>query len=302
MLNQKSFLHSAYPDVVIVHGLMESGKSTLAGHLMENYGYVREKFADPLKNMVRVLLAMRGIPKEMIERYVEGDLKKAVIPELNDPARPENRLENLGPEGIRPLLTSLLFDCGMTQDEIKDHLYGSRWDKPIAQMENVTTAKRLFETLLHSWSKEMLAGEVVITRRLMQTLGEEWRNLHSNRLWAKITKAKTELRLKNRERVIIDDNRYKFEFQEFAELLPLRLVITRGNKHFEPISPDTHAGERPMPVTWFDHWFKNDGSTDALWAEADRVIKMRSEYNMSLRLLAGKRHASPIAEPQFDVV
>ncbi len=287
-----------WPDVVIIHGLMESGKSTLAAELMKRHGYKREKFADPLKNMVRVVLRRAGVPTEMVENYVEGDLKKVPIPEMNDPARPENHLQNLGVDGIRMIMVSLLADCGMQMQEILDHLDGAKWSKPIVQMANMTTAERLFDTLLNRWSKEMLAGEVVTSRRMMQTLGEEWRNLHSHRLWANITRAKTEKQLDLGNRVVIDDNRYEFEFQEFTKLRPMRFVVTRGDKHFRPITDDIHPGERPMPVEWFDFWIANDGTREALWRSAEEALDIHAAYD---RALVDLRKRYQEAARQLDV-
>jgi hypothetical protein len=289
---------AAWPDVIVIHGLMESGKSTLASVFMEKHGYVREKFADPLKNMVRVVLARAGVSKEMIEKYVEGDLKKLPIPELNDPNRPEHHIENLGVDGIRAMLISLLSDCGMQAVEINEHLDGPKWSTPIVQMEGVTTAERLFDTLLNRWSKEMLQGETIISRRMMQTLGDEWRNMHSNRLWASITRAKTEKQLSLGNRVIIDDNRYAFESQEFINLRPMRFVVTRGDKHFQPITEDIHPGERPMPVEWFDFWIANNGTRDALWKSAEEALDIRAAQDLSLTSLRERYQA---AARQLDV-
>lgn len=288
----------ALPRVVMIHGLMESGKSTLASYFMGDHGYERVKFADPLKNMVRALLRRAGVNAVMIERYVEGDLKKTPIPELNDPTCPEFHLQNLGKSGVRVLLESMLRDCGMSDAEIADHIDGDRYDVPIPQLNEVTTAKYLFETLLNQWSREMLAGEIIISRRLMQTLGEEWRNLHSPRLWAKIARAKTDVLLAAGNRVIIDDNRYAFEFQEFTELQPFRFVVTRGEKHFQPITPDIHPGERPMPVEWFDFWIANDGSREALWLSAMEALQARAAFDHNLRSIRSKYAAAVI---QLDV-
>lgn len=71
------------PDLVIVHGLKESGKSTLADHLCDNYDYVRVKMAGPLKNMLRSLLKDAGVDPSQIERHVEGDLKEVPIPQMS---------------------------------------------------------------------------------------------------------------------------------------------------------------------------------------------------------------------------
>jgi hypothetical protein len=51
---------------------------------MEEFGYGRVKFADPLKSMYRAMLRDIGHTPSDIERYVEGDLKTAVIDGLDE--------------------------------------------------------------------------------------------------------------------------------------------------------------------------------------------------------------------------
>lgn len=70
------------PQLVLIHGLKFSGKSTLASHLINSHGYARVKMADPLKNMVRSLLRDAGIEESRIEEYIEGNLKETPIAEL----------------------------------------------------------------------------------------------------------------------------------------------------------------------------------------------------------------------------
>jgi hypothetical protein len=71
------------PKLILVHGLKESGKSTLADHLCSTYNYTRVKMAGPLKNMLRSLLRDGGVAEELIERHVEGDLKEVPIPQMS---------------------------------------------------------------------------------------------------------------------------------------------------------------------------------------------------------------------------
>nr|WP_250807662.1 ATP-binding protein [Neorhizobium tomejilense] len=71
------------PGLVLVHGLKESGKSTIADHLCNVHGYVRVKMAGPLKNMLRSLLRDAGVDEAVIERHVEGDLKEVPIPQMS---------------------------------------------------------------------------------------------------------------------------------------------------------------------------------------------------------------------------
>lgn len=62
-------------NIIVVHGLKESGKTLLAERFIKKYGYKKVKMADTLKNMLRVLLREGGLSKKEIERCIEGDLK-----------------------------------------------------------------------------------------------------------------------------------------------------------------------------------------------------------------------------------
>lgn len=65
------------PVLVGLSGLAGSGKSTVASVLCDDeFAFVRVKFADGLKNMLRSLLDTAGCPCDEVERYVEGDLKE----------------------------------------------------------------------------------------------------------------------------------------------------------------------------------------------------------------------------------
>ena len=195
------------PKLLLIHGLKYSGKSTLAERLMDHHGYVRVKMADPLKNMVRSLLRDAGIDPDVIESYVEGDLKEVPIPELG----------------------------GTT------------------------------------------------SRRLMMTLGDEWRNMHGHLLWANIAAAKIQSLLAERKKVVVDDIRYQFELEAMSRFNPFKWVVTRGNLHFEPYGEDRHPGERPMPVDWFDCHVRNDYATkQEAWDFIDGLVAIRNEYEQRL--------------------
>lgn len=75
----------------------QSGKSSVAKRLVEYHGFDLMKFASPLKDMLRTLLHKHcGIDTGMVERYIEGDLKEAVIPELD--VTPRRLMITLGTE------------------------------------------------------------------------------------------------------------------------------------------------------------------------------------------------------------
>jgi adenylate kinase family enzyme len=70
-----------------ITGLAGSGKSEVARVLMEEFGFTRVKFADPLKNMLRTMLSDIGHTAEDVERYLEGDLKESVVDGIGVTAR-----------------------------------------------------------------------------------------------------------------------------------------------------------------------------------------------------------------------
>lgn len=202
-----AIIPSFLPNLILVHGLKESGKSTLADHLCSTYHYTRVKMAGPLKNMLRSLLRDGGVDESLIERYVEGDLKEV----------------------------------------------------PIPQMSNRTS------------------------RQLMQTLGDEWRRMQADDFWINIAEGKVNQILEQGGRVVIDDIRYHNEFCRFAVFTPLTVVTTRGDRHFAPIDPNTHPGERGLPVSMFHAHMANDFETKReLWDVADGVLTAWSSYRSSL--------------------
>lgn len=52
------------------------GKSEAADFLIENYGFVRVKFADPLKAMLTTLYEFAGVDADAIRERIEGGLKE----------------------------------------------------------------------------------------------------------------------------------------------------------------------------------------------------------------------------------
>lgn len=68
--------------VIGLSGFAQAGKTTAAKYLEEKYGIERRHIAEPLRAMCAALLRANKISEEMITRYLEGDLKESVIPEL----------------------------------------------------------------------------------------------------------------------------------------------------------------------------------------------------------------------------
>lgn len=73
--------------VIGLSGFAQSGKTTAALYLEQKYGVRRKHIAEPLRAMLAVLLKANGMSADMITRYLEGDLKESMIPELGVTSR-----------------------------------------------------------------------------------------------------------------------------------------------------------------------------------------------------------------------
>lgn len=161
---------------------------------------------------------------------------------------------------LKNMVRSLLRDAGIPEYRIEDYVEGDLKEVPIAELGGTTS------------------------RRLMMTLGDEWRNMHGEKLWVNIAMSRITSLLNEGKNVVVDDIRYVFEMEAFSALNPFTFVITRGNLHFEKYGEDRHPGERPMHVSRFDFHFRNDSdSKDHLWAQLDKVISLRASYEANIQ-------------------
>lgn len=160
------------------------------------------------------------------------------------------RVKMAGP--LKNMVRSLLRDGGVDESLIEDYVEGALKEVPIPELSKTRD---------------------ISARSLMMTLGDEWRNLHGKDLWVNIARGKIRQLLEAGKDVVVDDIRYVFELDGFAEFNPIKLVISRFGKHFEPWGEERHPGERPIDISYFDYHFQNDGSTvEPLHFELDSVL------------------------------
>lgn len=76
-----------------LHGLARSGKDTAADYL-QNYGFKKYSFADPLKECLKVLFGWN-------DDHVYGDLKECPDPSFQSMPTPRQMMQLLGTEFIR---------------------------------------------------------------------------------------------------------------------------------------------------------------------------------------------------------
>lgn len=87
--------HPKLPSVVALTGLAGSGKSTLADYLIERHGYIRVKFAGPLKQMARAV--------GLTDHHIEGALKEVPCPLLQG-RTPRFFMQQLGTQFGRDII------------------------------------------------------------------------------------------------------------------------------------------------------------------------------------------------------
>lgn len=79
-----------------------SGKDT-AAEVYGQYGYENLKFADPLKDMLRVIFRASGDSEDVIERRIDGDLKEEPCEALRGKT-PRYAMQTLGTEWGRDMI------------------------------------------------------------------------------------------------------------------------------------------------------------------------------------------------------
>lgn len=81
--------------IIALFGPAGCGKSTAAAYLAERHGFVRVRFAGPLKAMLRAFLSATGMSAKEIERRIEGDLKEVPCQHLGGTS-PRHAMQSLG--------------------------------------------------------------------------------------------------------------------------------------------------------------------------------------------------------------
>lgn len=104
-------------------GRKGSGKSYLTNFLKDENTQVI-KFADPLKDMCRVMLTHMGFEESVIERMIEGDLKEERIPYYD--ITPRHMMQTLGTEWGRNCLREDIW--GLIWQERVDQATEDGWD------------------------------------------------------------------------------------------------------------------------------------------------------------------------------
>ncbi|MEY9147638.1 hypothetical protein [Bradyrhizobium elkanii] len=133
--------------VIGLSGFAQSGKTTAALYLEKKYGVRRKHIAEPLRAMLAVLLQANGLSSEMISRYLEGDLKESVIPEL----------------GVTSRYAQISIGTEWGRELISQDLWANTWARGIADGESVMNDSVRFPNEAAAIRK--LGGVVIMIKR-----------------------------------------------------------------------------------------------------------------------------------------
>lgn len=156
---------------------------------------------------------------------------------------------------IKRMVSTLLEEWyGGEPDEeaIVDRVYGSRKEEPLPGLGDGT----------------------VTTRRLLQTLGTEWREMIDRDLWVKIAIENAKAVLRCGEGVVIDDLRFAHEYQLFKQAFGdslMHIAVTRPCQLHQQVS---HASEDTSWITQenLDASLINNRSVDELTQQAQAAV------------------------------
>lgn len=204
----------ADPTIIGLTGAAGAGKSTAANILVTQYGFKQIAFADPLKDMLRVLFRYSGMDADDIERHINGDLKEAPCEALGG-STSRYAQQSLGTEWGRDRVNALLWvtlaeariqsllDGGVTRIVVDDVRmaneaeaiinYQMVADTAIYRVAPVGTLRRhppthrsedglpnylVVADLMHSYTMESLAAEVEakVIQPLQLTREGRWHN------------------------------------------------------------------------------------------------------------------------------
>lgn len=107
--------------VIGLSGFAQSGKTTAALYLEQKYGIERKHIAEPLRAMLAVLLKANGLSSEMITRYLTGDLKEQVIPEL----------------GVTSRQAQITLGTEWGREKISQDLWANTWGRGVTADDNI---------------------------------------------------------------------------------------------------------------------------------------------------------------------
>jgi hypothetical protein len=221
--------------VIAISGWKGSGKDLSAEYLVENHGFKRVSFADPLKDSVALEY---GITREW----------------LDDPKMKERPIFHM-PVESKDEFTKMIHNFMVREFRT------SGWYKP--DVSNIRIENGRFETFLFDrWD------QLFWTPRALAILkGSTNRSIQSN-FW--VEKAIENITFNPKLNYVISDLRYRSEVEQLKEAFGNNLVTVRLERF--DVNPSTDPSETDLDRNKFDYIIKNKGEKEAVFAWLKEIV------------------------------
>jgi hypothetical protein len=156
---------------------------------------------------------------------------------------------------LKDMTRVLLLHMGVTPSDVERCLEGDLKELPVP-----------------GWKRQEAIGNgppEITPRRVMQTLGTEWRNLIDLNLWVRIAEENVKEEIAKGRHVVVDDLRFPHEYAALQALDAKFVRVTRpgtGVTH-------QHGSEGLLNDDHYDYEIHNDSSLDALRDTVRNMMK-----------------------------
>jgi dephospho-CoA kinase len=151
---------------------------------------------------------------------------------------------------LKDMTRVLLHHLGVHHSDVERHVEGDLKEHPVALWDRSITA-----------------------RRIMQTLGTEWRNMIDHDLWIEIARERIETWLTMGHNVVVDDMRFEHEMRAILEMGGRTVRVFRDGVKVT----SKHSSEGSLDAFNLDFNISNNGTLDDLYGVVDKLMEKLNE-------------------------
>lgn len=223
--------------VMALSGFKSSGKDTVADHLINNYGFKRVSFADPLKDLVA---SSFKIERSWLDN---PEYKEKHLPQYPAPAA----------DGFTEMVNTFMVREFRTTKEFQ------------ADPKHIRIHNGHLQTFHNDWTTLYHTP-----RSLAILLGSSMRSGDAN-YW--LNEATDKILKSSELKFVISDLRYKSEIKKLREVFGKNLITIRINRF--DTSNSTDPSENDLNEESFDHVVINKGTKEELFAGISTIYNNR---------------------------
>lgn len=165
---------------------------------------------------------------------------------------------------LKNMVRSLLSDVGMSSIDIEKRVEGTQEEKEILIPELCNTSGR----------------------RIMETLGTEWRDYIDPTLWVNIAAHRIQKEMEKGNSVICDDIRFQHEIDVLNKLITNRHYVKIIRSDLPNLTQNVHASEIPLKDDIFDTLIYNNSSVEEFTLKIDEFYHSSISDNVNYSLSA----------------